>query len=63
MAKRVASVMEFIWKAFRLKGHPPLYRGLISALGVEFITTDKRARQELGYVPFVTMEQGFNLMR
>ena len=63
MAKRVASVMEFIWKAFRLKGHPPLYKGLINALGMEFITTDKRARQELGYVPRVTIEQGLSLMR
>lgn len=63
MAKRIASVMEFIWKTFRLKGHPPLYKGLVNTLGLEFITTDKRARQELGYKTFVTIEQGLNLMR
>ncbi len=63
MAKRVASVMEFIWKIFRLKGHPPLYKGLINALGMEFITTDKRAREELGYKPVVSMERGMELMR
>jgi len=63
MAKRVASVMEFIWKIFRLKGHPPLYKGLINALGMEFVTTDKRAREELGYAPLVSMEEGMNLMR
>jgi nucleoside-diphosphate-sugar epimerase len=63
MAKRVASVMEFIWKTFRLKGHPPLYKGLVNTLGLEFITTDKRARQELGYKTFVTIEQGLDLMR
>lgn len=63
MAKRVASVMEFIWKIFRLKGHPPLYKGLINALGMEFITSDKRARQELGYKPLVTIEQGMLAMK
>lgn len=63
MAKRVASIMEFVWKTFSLKGHPPLYKGLINALGLEFITTDKRARQELGYKPFVSIEQGLDLMR
>lgn len=62
MAKRVASVMEFVWKTFRLKGHPPLYKGLINALGLEFITTDKRARQELGYKTFVTIQQGLDEM-
>jgi nucleoside-diphosphate-sugar epimerase len=63
MAKRVASVMEFSWKIFRLKGHPPLYKGLINALGMEFITSDKRARQELGYKPLVTIEQGMQAMK
>jgi nucleoside-diphosphate-sugar epimerase len=63
MAKRVASVMEFVWKTFKLKGHPPIYKGLVNALGLEFITVDKRARQELGYKTFVTIEQGLNLMR
>jgi nucleoside-diphosphate-sugar epimerase len=63
LAKRVASVMEFVWKTFRLKGQPPLYKGLVNALGLEFITIDKRARQELGYKTFVTIEQGLNLMR
>lgn len=63
MAKRIASVMEFIWKTFRLNGHPPLYKGLVNALGMEFITIDKKARQELGYKTFVTIEQGLDLMK
>lgn len=63
MAKTVASIMEFVWKTFRLKGHPPLYKGLVNALGLEFITNDTRARQELGYKTFVTIEQGLNQMR
>ncbi|MDJ1480219.1 NAD-dependent epimerase/dehydratase family protein [Cytophagaceae bacterium YF14B1] len=62
-AKRIAAVMEFVWKTFRLKGHPPLYKGLVNTLGLEFITNDKRARQELGYKTFVTIEEGLNSMR
>jgi nucleoside-diphosphate-sugar epimerase len=63
MAKTVASVMEFVWKTFKRKGHPPLYKGLINALGLEFITNDKKVRQELGYRQLVTIEQGLDLMR
>jgi nucleoside-diphosphate-sugar epimerase len=63
MAKRVAAVMEFVWKSFRLKGHPPIYKGLINALGLEFITTDNRARRELGYKPLVTIQQGMEAMK
>lgn len=63
MAKRVASAMEFIWKTFRLKGHPPLYKGLVNTLGLEFITSDRKARQELGYKTVVTIEKGLQLMK
>ncbi len=62
-AKLVASVMEFVWKTFRLSGHPPLYKGMVNTLGLEFITNDNKARQELGYQPFVTIQQGLNLMK
>lgn len=63
MAKRVAAVMEFIWKTFKLKGHPPLYKGLVNVLGIEFTTNDSKARQELGYRTFVSIEQGLDLMK
>ena len=63
MAKMVASIMEFVWRTFRLNGHPPLYKGFVNILGMEFITTDKRAKQEFNYKPIVTIGQGFALMR
>lgn len=63
MAKRVAVFMEFIWRTFRLSGHPPLYRGFVNILGLEFIISDKRAIRELGYKPILTIEQGLNLMK
>ncbi|MFC3199545.1 NAD-dependent epimerase/dehydratase family protein [Parapedobacter deserti] len=62
-AKRAATVMEFVWKVFGFKGHPPLYKGLVNTLGLEFITTDKRAKQELGYKTLVTIEQGLAFMK
>lgn len=63
IAKKVASVMELVWKTFKLKGHPPIYKGLVNTLGLEFITNDNRARKELGYKTFVTIEQGLKLMK
>jgi len=62
-AKLIASIMEFVWKTFQLKGHPPLYKAMINTLGLEFITSDAKARRELGYKTFVTVEQGLSLMK
>jgi nucleoside-diphosphate-sugar epimerase len=62
MAKFLASIMEFVWKVFRMKGTPPLYKGLVNVLGLDFTLNDGRARQELGYKPMVTIQQGLDLM-
>ncbi|WP_318345512.1 NAD-dependent epimerase/dehydratase family protein [Flagellimonas baculiformis] len=62
MAKRVASVMEFVWKTFRLNGHPPLYKGLVNTLGLEFIVSDTKAREELGYTTLVSLDKGLQQM-
>lgn len=63
VAKTLAGVMEFVWKTFRLKGHPPLYKAMVNTLGLQFITNDTKARQELGYKTLVTVEQGLASMR
>jgi len=63
VAKTIATIMEFAWKTFKLKGHPPLYRALINTLGREFIISDKKARTELGYKTFVTVKQGLSEMK
>jgi nucleoside-diphosphate-sugar epimerase len=63
VAKIMATIMEFIWKTFRLKGHPPLYKAMVNTLGLEFITNDTKARRELGYKTFVTVEQGLSAMK
>jgi len=63
MARRVASVMEFIWKTFRISGHPPLYKGLVNTLGLEFTTIDKKAREDLGYTTIISIDQGMQMMK
>ncbi|MVM29141.1 NAD-dependent epimerase/dehydratase family protein [Spirosoma sp. HMF4905] len=62
MAKIIATIMEFVWKTFKLNGHPPLYKALVNTLGLEFTLKDRRAREELGYKPIVTIQQGMKLM-
>jgi nucleoside-diphosphate-sugar epimerase len=62
MAKFMAGIMEFVWKTFKLKGAPPLYKAMVNTLGLEFTLDDKKARQELGYKPVVTIQQGMNIM-
>lgn len=63
MAKNAASIMEFVWKTFRLNGQPPMSKGLVNTLGLEFIINDKKARQELGYKTFVSIDEGMKLMK
>lgn len=62
MAKFLAAIMEFVWKTFKLKGVPPLYKAMVNTLVLEFTIDDTRARQELGYKPIVTIQQGMDGM-
>jgi nucleoside-diphosphate-sugar epimerase len=62
-AKFISGIMEFVWKTFHLKGHPPLYKAMVNTLGLEFITSDAKARKELGYKTFVTVDQGLSVMK
>lgn len=62
LAKGFAFGMEFIWKSCRFKGSPPLYRGLVNVLGMEFTISDNKARQELGYKTKVSIKEGLELM-
>ena len=59
----LATVMEAAWRRFRLKGEPPLTRQMLRLVGYDFTMSDRRARDELGYAPVVTWEQGVEEMR
>lgn len=53
-----ATAMETAWKVLRLSGEPLLTRQLIRMLGWDFTVSDRRAREELGYVPVVGWDAG-----
>lgn len=49
----IASVMEGIWRTFRLKSKPPLTRQMLRMIGKAFTLDDSKARSELGYRPVI----------
>lgn len=59
----MATIMEAIWRTFRMKGEPPLTRQMLRLVGYDFTMSDRRAREELGYAPIVTWEEGVEQMR
>ncbi|MGA0557887.1 NAD-dependent epimerase/dehydratase family protein [Larkinella sp. VNQ87] len=63
IARFLGSAMAGIWRTFRLKGHPPLYPGMINTLGLSFIVSDAKIRQRLGYQPVISVSQGLSEMR
>lgn len=55
---RFARIAEFVWDRFGLPGVPPAHRMMIE-LGAKPVTLDDRkAREQLGYVPVISREQG-----
>jgi nucleoside-diphosphate-sugar epimerase len=63
VARCVAGASEGAWKAFRLKGSPPVTR-LAYWLSAQECTIDiSRARSELGYEPVRTREDGLAELR
>jgi nucleoside-diphosphate-sugar epimerase len=49
---------ELAWRLLPLRGEPPLTRFALWAASQECTIDDSKARQELGYVPVVSREQG-----
>jgi hypothetical protein len=54
----MAGIMGARWRLFRLKGEPPITRQMLRLIGQPFTVRTDKARQELGYVPCVTQQQG-----
>jgi len=54
----LAAISELIWRAFRLKGGPPVSRTAILLAGEQVTVNDAKARRELGYQGLVTREAG-----
>lgn len=63
LAWYVATMLEFVWRTLRLKGQPLLTRQQVRMVGFPFTLSDRRARDELGYVPLVSWKEGMGAMR
>jgi nucleoside-diphosphate-sugar epimerase len=59
----LATVMEWVWRTFKLRGAPPMTRQQVRMTGYTFTLSDQRARTELGYAPVVSFQGGIDAMR
>jgi len=63
VARALAAGAELAWRALPLKGEPPLTRTTIALAAQQVTVVDRRAREELGYDPPVSREQGMAELR
>jgi nucleoside-diphosphate-sugar epimerase len=63
VARAAATGLEGLWRALRLKGAPPLTRTVIWLSAVEITIRTDKARQELGYNPPVSINEGLERLR
>ncbi len=54
----IGSVLELAWKAFGLKGEPPMTRFVAVELAKSHYYSIDAARKDLGYAPKISTEQG-----
>jgi nucleoside-diphosphate-sugar epimerase len=62
MAWRLAGVMGFVWRLFRLKGEPPITRQMLQLIGMPFTVSTEKARRELKYTPKISWARGISDM-
>jgi nucleoside-diphosphate-sugar epimerase len=62
VARFMARILALVWRVFRLKGHPPLYPGMVNTLGLPFIVSDAKARRQLGYQNVISLQEGLREM-
>jgi len=58
IARALAATAETAWRALPLPGRPPLTRLAVWVSGLETTLDITRAREQLGYVPVTTIDQG-----
>jgi nucleoside-diphosphate-sugar epimerase len=58
VAKGLAAACEGVWGSLRLPGTPPVTRTAVWISGLETTVDDSRAREELGYRPVKTIDEG-----
>lgn len=63
VARGLGSAVEGVWRALSLRGEPPLSRFVVEHLATAHWYQLDRARDDLDYVPQVSMAQGFERLR
>jgi nucleoside-diphosphate-sugar epimerase len=63
VARPAAAVCEALWKALPLRGQPPLTRLAVWLSSLETTIDISRAREELGYRPVKSIDEGLAEMR
>jgi nucleoside-diphosphate-sugar epimerase len=58
VAASLARALDLAWRLTRRAGEPPITRLLVELNRYPFLISDARARQELGYQPVITRQQG-----
>ncbi|HYW20183.1 MAG TPA: NAD-dependent epimerase/dehydratase family protein [Nodularia sp. (in: cyanobacteria)] len=58
LAWSVAGLLEFFWKIQKRQDIPPITQTMVRLIGRGFTFSDRKAREQLGYVPIMTREQG-----
>ncbi len=62
LAWTMAGVMGTAWRIFRRKGEPPITRQMLRLIGRDFTLDIRRAREELGYSPVTSPDDGMRRM-
>lgn len=57
-ADTLAAVAEGAWRAFNLKGEPPVTRFGAMIMSRDSVLIDAKARREMGYAPVISVEEG-----
>jgi nucleoside-diphosphate-sugar epimerase len=63
VAASLARALDFAWRITRRPGEPPIIRLLVELNRRPFLISDARARQELGYQPIITRQQGMQQLQ
>ncbi len=62
-ADALAGVAEGAWRAFNLKGQPPVTRFGAMIMSRESVLIDAKARRDMGYAPVISVEEGLRQLR
>lgn len=62
-ARTIATIVEAVWRLFRIEAEPPLTRFVVSQLSTAHWYDISAARRDLGYAPKVSYAEGMEQLR